>query len=203
MSGSKEKILHASGEVLAKNGLDKVTIDEIARTASVSKATIYKYFNDKDEIISEYVLYIIGNDKEIWINILEQDGVPENILRSFGLTYVMYISKPVTVHVFRVIICLFDRVIEKNNFCYSLLPVGVLAALEAKFDTWRLRGEFAVADSGLLARQFLAMLRGPVYPTIMLDPAFTVDRGEAQKVVDQAIGVLLNGVSINRKSGAE
>lgn len=200
MSGSKEKILEASGEVLRKNGLDRITIDEIASTASVSKATIYKYFNGKDHIIMDYVGYVIGKDKEIWVKIIEKESNPESTLRDFGINYILYISNPITVHVFKVVVCFFDRAFGREEFCYSLLPSGVLTALEAKFDTWRSHGEFVFADSGLLARQFLAMLRGSVYPTIMHDPAFTIDRGEAQKMVDQTIGVLLYGVAIEQES---
>jgi len=48
-------ILNTSQKLFAQFGLTKVTTDEIAREASVSKATIYKYFDNKNAIFQDIV----------------------------------------------------------------------------------------------------------------------------------------------------
>jgi AcrR family transcriptional regulator len=49
----KEKILDATVRLFLREGTRKVTMDEIAANAAVSKVTLYKYFGDKDALVAE------------------------------------------------------------------------------------------------------------------------------------------------------
>jgi AcrR family transcriptional regulator len=49
----KRKIQHCALELFNEYGFDKVTLEEIARKASVSRVTVYKYFVDKDNLYLE------------------------------------------------------------------------------------------------------------------------------------------------------
>lgn len=51
---SKESIRKAAGELFDKFGVGKVSINEIARKAGVSQATIYNNFGSKDGLIQDY-----------------------------------------------------------------------------------------------------------------------------------------------------
>lgn len=48
----RAQILTAAGELFSKQGFDKTTMDEIAKAADYSKATLYVYFKSKDDIIN-------------------------------------------------------------------------------------------------------------------------------------------------------
>lgn len=52
----RANIAAAAGRLFAKRGADVVTVDEIAREAGYSKATIYVYFRDREEIVRFLVL---------------------------------------------------------------------------------------------------------------------------------------------------
>ena len=54
-----EHIKHTALELIAAYGIDKVSMDEIAAKANVSKVTIYKYFNSKDELYTETISLLI------------------------------------------------------------------------------------------------------------------------------------------------
>lgn len=51
----KEKIKKSAVKLFNKYGINKVSMDEIASNANVSKVTIYKYFNSKDELYTEVI----------------------------------------------------------------------------------------------------------------------------------------------------
>ncbi len=51
----KNLIIEASQKLFARHGLKKVTTDDIAREASISKATIYKIYKNKTEIFRDVV----------------------------------------------------------------------------------------------------------------------------------------------------
>ena len=51
-----ERIVKAIYQSLEKNGIEKTTIQGIARSAGLSRATIYKYFSRKEDIIARVSL---------------------------------------------------------------------------------------------------------------------------------------------------
>ena len=46
----KIQIIKAAAKRFARHGLNKTTLDEIARDIRIGKATIYHYFNSKDDL---------------------------------------------------------------------------------------------------------------------------------------------------------
>lgn len=52
---SKEKITQAAQREFMQFGYTKITVDEIAKAAGVSKKTIYQYFNSKEDIFWEVI----------------------------------------------------------------------------------------------------------------------------------------------------
>jgi AcrR family transcriptional regulator len=51
---SKENIRRAAEELFSRFGADKVSVNDIARKAGVSQATIYNNFGSKDELVHDY-----------------------------------------------------------------------------------------------------------------------------------------------------
>ena len=49
----KEQIIKAALHVFKYNGIEKATMDEIAKQADFGKATLYYYFSSKEEIFIE------------------------------------------------------------------------------------------------------------------------------------------------------
>ncbi|HTY81308.1 MAG TPA: TetR/AcrR family transcriptional regulator, partial [Dehalococcoidales bacterium] len=56
---SKEEIRHAAEELFSRFGADRVSINDIARKAGVSQATIYNNFGSKDALVKDYQHTII------------------------------------------------------------------------------------------------------------------------------------------------
>jgi AcrR family transcriptional regulator len=70
MNKKAQKILSGAIKLLIQDGIKKVTMDEIAENAKVSKVTIYKYFTDKDTLYLEISRYIFSNYRSQLNNII-------------------------------------------------------------------------------------------------------------------------------------
>ena len=60
---TREKILQGALELFLKYGVRSVSMDDIARHLSISKKTIYQYFVDKDDIVTQATQNHIGHTK--------------------------------------------------------------------------------------------------------------------------------------------
>ena len=62
----KEKqIIESARKLFNKYGFKKVTMDEIAREANVTKKTVYTYFSSKEELFKYFINEELGNMKKI------------------------------------------------------------------------------------------------------------------------------------------
>lgn len=61
MEDKKDYILKQSGELYFKFGIKSVTMDDVASELGISKKTLYQYFKDKADLISQVIDYYIKN----------------------------------------------------------------------------------------------------------------------------------------------
>lgn len=66
-----KRLLDAVGEIIIKDGFDKVGVNAIASKAGVSKVLIYRYFGSVDNMIVEYL-----SQDDFWVNF--SVGFPKN-----------------------------------------------------------------------------------------------------------------------------
>lgn len=53
--GSRGRILDAAFQAVADHGLSRLTMDDVARAAGLSRQTVYRYFDSKDDLIMALV----------------------------------------------------------------------------------------------------------------------------------------------------
>lgn len=70
----KEAILKATFDLMnSENGIDNVTIDKVAQHSQTSKATIFKYFESKENLIKKVFLDFFDKLKQQAIDLMEKD----------------------------------------------------------------------------------------------------------------------------------
>ena len=65
----KEQIIESARNLFNKYGYKKVSMDEIARDAGVTKRTVYMYFSSKEDILKYFIEEELNNMKKIIENI--------------------------------------------------------------------------------------------------------------------------------------
>ena len=58
----KEEVINAARDLFTKYGYKKVSMDEIAKEANVTKKTIYSYFSDKEAMFK----YLQVKNFKVW-----------------------------------------------------------------------------------------------------------------------------------------
>lgn len=61
----EEQIVKSARELFGRYGYKKVSMDEIAKNASVTKRTVYKYFSSKEELLKYFIAEEVEQMKKI------------------------------------------------------------------------------------------------------------------------------------------
>ncbi|OBJ47822.1 TetR/AcrR family transcriptional regulator [Mycobacterium sp. 1423905.2] len=56
-TSTRQRILAATAEVLARSGKSKLSLSEVAAQAGVSRPTLYRWFASKEELLSAFATY--------------------------------------------------------------------------------------------------------------------------------------------------
>lgn len=76
----RKAILEAALSLFMKHGVQKVSVSKIAKEANVSQVTIYNYFETKDNLIHEVIVYYIDKEWQAYEHLLYSDQpFPEKI----------------------------------------------------------------------------------------------------------------------------
>lgn len=80
MNNEKEKIKQFCENIFFKNGFTKISMDELATGMKISKKTIYKHFDSKEQLILEVINHMLENVKSYVKTVIEKD---ENSVAKF------------------------------------------------------------------------------------------------------------------------
>jgi AcrR family transcriptional regulator len=81
----RERILVAAGDLFHKHGIRGVGVEAIAEAAQTNKMTLYRYFESKDELITEWVRGMVAHKEEDWKDLnASHRGDPEGQLQDWS-----------------------------------------------------------------------------------------------------------------------
>jgi AcrR family transcriptional regulator len=92
-----ESILGSAKKLFARYGLQKTSVDEMARMARVAKATIYNYFGSKDQVYLEVLRREMDEIIEKTSSLVAQEVSPGDKLTTFVKTKFRYMREAINI----------------------------------------------------------------------------------------------------------
>ncbi|MCK4389058.1 MAG: TetR/AcrR family transcriptional regulator, partial [Desulfobacterales bacterium] len=92
-----QSILDTAKKMFGRYGLQKTTLDEIARMARVAKATIYNYFGSKDRVYLEVLRRETNEIVEKILSSVNQQVLPGDKLVAFARAKFRYMRQAVNI----------------------------------------------------------------------------------------------------------
>lgn len=83
---TKEEIIRITQELITRNGIRAVRVDEIAQTLGISKRTLYEMFADKDDLVSA-CLDFMSHQQQERIASYRKRRSRSSLQRAFKLVY--------------------------------------------------------------------------------------------------------------------
>jgi TetR/AcrR family transcriptional repressor of mexJK operon len=192
----REAIVQAGARVFMEQGFESANMDEVARIAGVSKATIYSHFDGKQDLFGAI---IIGRGRAM-IPVIEAAGLgdqpPAEALRRIGRQFLDLLMSKGPLSLYRVVLAEAGRFPALGRTFYQSGPDLVAAALADYLARQHKAGLLDVPNPRVSAEQFFGMVLGQTHIRLMLGITETVpEPDERGEIVELAVRTFLNGVA--------
>lgn len=192
----RDAILQAGARVFMEQGFEKASMDEVARIAGVSKATIYSHFDGKQDLFGA----IITGRCQAMIPVIEAAALgeqpPAEALRRIGRQFLDLLMSKGPLSLYRVVLSEAGRFPALGRTFYQSGPDKVAAALADYLTRQHQAGVLIAPDPRVSAEQFFGMVLGQIHVRLLLGITETVPEPEERGViVELAVRTFLDGVA--------
>lgn len=172
----RSEILAVAEIVFLEHGFEKTSVDDIAARAGASKATMYKYFGNKEGLFSEVLHEIVPDIPGNLVKELDGDKSFRDMLLDWSLQIIDMVTAPRPISMYRLIVTEATRNSRMNVIHYESGPRATHKELVAFLREATNRGHIHCDVPESMARLFAAAAFGePFEHAVLALPARSRD----------------------------
>ena len=188
----QQAVLDAVLALMVEDG-DQLTMDAVARRASCSKETLYKWFGDRDGLLTATVQWQASRVRagRYEVHALDVASLREN-LRDFAATWLEVISSSTSVALNRIAIG--HAASHKSDLGEIVLANGRFAIgerLKPVLEAGREAGLLAFEDSETAFRTFFGLVGRDIQIRLLLGDCLTLNEAEIRRDAARAVAQFL------------
>lgn len=188
-----DQVLEGARRVFMRDGYEGASVDDIAREAAVSKATLYSYFPDKELMFTSVFRDELKRETIDRDALVGMDLPIDEVLRFTGHLIANQMVSEFGSRILRLAIAEARRFPNLAAEYYDIGPAALHRTLERQFRIWQRDGMISVEihDLNLAADSFIQLCAARVRDPVMLMGREHVDDGMIRRTVDNAVRVFL------------
>ena len=191
-SSKRRQILEGARKVFMDLGFDGASMGEIARSAGVSKGTLYVYFADKSRLFEAIVEEETLEQGKVTFNFDPARDVPTTLME-FGQAYIQMLCRPGGGSATRTVMAIAERMPEVGRRFYSHVVAHTIARLAGYLETRAAAGDLEIGDCQLAATQFMQMCQASLFMPFLFQAAPAPSAERIAQVVESATRIFLAG----------
>jgi AcrR family transcriptional regulator len=191
-SSKRRQILDGAGKVFMDLGFDGASMGEIARSAGVSKGTLYVYFADKSRLFEAIVEEEALAQGKVAFNFDPERDVATT-LTEFGQAYIQMLCRPGGGSATRTVMAIAERMPEVGRRFYNNVIALTIARLAAFLEVRARLGDLEIDDCQLAATQFMQMCQASLFMPFIFQAAPAPSADRIAQVVESAMRIFLAG----------
>jgi AcrR family transcriptional regulator len=181
------QVLEGARSVFLRDGFEGASVDEIAREAGVSKATLYSYFPDKRLLFMEVAKTECRRQSGAAIERIQLSGPPEDVLFEAASHMVRFFLSAFGRQVYRICVAESGRFPELGREFYASGPMTVRAILVDYLTRAVAKGELDIDDIELAADQFPELCKASLHIPVVLGLKTDFTDAEIDRVIHGAV----------------
>ena len=191
-SSKRRQILEGARKVFMDLGFDGASMGEIARSAGVSKGTLYVYFADKNRLFEAIVEEETLEQAKVAFNFDPARDVLTTLME-FGQAYIQMLCRPGGGSATRTVMAIAERMPEVGRRFYSHVVAHTIARLAGYLETRAAAGDLEIGDCQLAATQFMQMCQASLFMPFLFQAAPAPSAERIAQVVESATRIFLAG----------
>jgi AcrR family transcriptional regulator len=169
---------------------DGASMGEIARSAGVSKGTLYVYFADKNRLFEAIVEEEALEQGKAAFNFDPARDVTTTLM-DFGQAYIQLLCRPGGGSALRTVMAIAERMPEVGRRFYNNVIALTIARLAAYLDIHVRSGDLVIEDGELAATQFMQMCQASLFLPFVFQAAPAPSTERIAQVVESATRMFL------------
>lgn len=187
-----DQVVDGAREIFLRDGFEGASVDDIARAAGVSKATLYSYFPDKRLLFMEVATRQCKEQARTSIESIDSSQPPRDVLRRVAHQFLGFIYSDMGQRIFRICVAEADRFPQLGQEFYHSGPMIMRAAMVDYLRQAVDRGELRIDDFDLAADQFAELCKADLWPKLVFGIIQSVSDDEKARVIDGAVSTFLS-----------
>lgn len=186
-----KQVIEGARQVFLRCGFDGAGVDEIARAAQVSKATLYSYFPDKRQMFMEVARVECLRQAHSTMEMIDPASGIADALRVTGSNILKFMTSDFGRKVFRICVAEAERFPEIGKRFYDSGPQLVRDRMVAFLQTAIARGELRIDDIELAADQFVELCKADIFYRLMFCRDWRPTEADLERVIDGAVSTFM------------
>jgi AcrR family transcriptional regulator len=189
-SSKRRQILDGARKVFMDLGFDGASMGEIARSAGVSKGTLYVYFADKSRLFEAIVEEEALERSQVVFDFDPERDVATT-LREFGRAYIQLQCRPGGGSAIRTVMAIAERMPEVGRRFYADVLEKTIGRLAAYLRAHVKPDDLAIDDCQLAASQFMMVCQASLFLPFVFQAAPAPSPERITQVVESATQMFL------------
>jgi AcrR family transcriptional regulator len=185
------QVIEGAREVFMALGFEGASVDDIARAAKVSKATLYSYFPDKRRLFMEVAKQECARQADAAIAKISMDGPAQQVLYEAASVMTRFFLSDFGRQTYRIAVAESERFPELGRDFYNSGPTTARNALTAYLQQRVAAGELEIEDLDLAADQFSELCKATLHTKLILGVRSDFTEAEVDRVIRGAVEMFL------------
>ncbi|WP_444454979.1 TetR/AcrR family transcriptional regulator [Rhodobacter capsulatus] len=187
-----DQVLEGARKVFLRDGFEGASVDDIAREAGVSKATLYSYFPDKRLLFMAIATGECQRQADEALQFINEGDKPvREVLRYAANKLIDYITSPLGLQTYRLCVAETDRFPALGLQFYDSGPLLVRSRMVDYLQRAVARGELVIEDFDLAADQFAELCKVDAYHGFVCGAVSDYPAARRAQVIEGAIEMFL------------
>jgi len=186
-----EQVLEGARKVFLRDGFSAANVDDIAREAGVSKATLYSYFPEKRLMFSEMMRLECLRQAETAISEINLDQPIERVLFDAACHAIEMMTSDFSIRIFRICVAEAERFPELGTAFYESGPMMARAQLMFHLGQVVAEGKLQIEDLEIAAFQFSELCKVWLFDRALFTPATHPTPAERDRVARAAVRMFM------------
>ena len=186
-----DQVLSGARDVFLADGFEGASVDNIAKAAGVSKATLYSYFPDKRFLFMEVAKLECERQARTGLETTNLEAPATDVLRNIATQFIGFITSEFGQRIFRICVGEADRFPELGRAFYESGPKLVRSSIVQYLECAHTRGELNIDDFELAADQFAELCKADLFPRMIFNMSDTFTDAEKKRVANGAVATFI------------